>query len=171
MLCVSGREGGVPGLKYVSWSASGHHRAGGRRGTCKTWALPPPPPITLPQVPPPRAPYSRIPGSPRNTSLAPLPPLCCSVLQRGCALPPVKWLFDLYCACARTRAERRDPAKRIVLLHLRPVQLPAKCAEVILLKDAPLSTGRRRRRGGYPPLLLRCTAVLTHPWPSPHTRP
>ena len=39
------------------------------------------------------------PGFPRNPSLAPLPLLftACSALQ-CCALPPVKWMFDFYCA-------------------------------------------------------------------------
>ena len=33
---------------------------------------------------------------------------------RGCALPPVKWLCDLFCARLRRTAGSREPAKQDV---------------------------------------------------------
>ena len=55
------------------------------------------------------------PGFPRNPSLAPLPlfytvySILACIYGRGRALPPVRWLFDLYCACV---LRERDPGNQ-----------------------------------------------------------
>ena len=53
---------------------------------------------------------------PTHPSLSPTPSqqsTCSASAHRGRALPPVRWLFDVFCACVGRRLGSREPAKLV----------------------------------------------------------